>query len=225
MIGWFKKRRDPASYAFRDIGFHGDEHLLALVDDLVTRGGVDCFVETGTNVGSSLAYFAKRYPQVQALSCEPDAEAYRHAKKNTAGLANVELHNLGSHEFRGMLERRPEMFAKRCLFWLDAHGYGFEWPLRDEVRFVADKFQTAYMMIDDFRVPGLDCFGYDEYQGQVCSYEHIRDALGKRPHQLFYPSYRDRTSRHHPLIGWGLIVLGTDYVVPESLQALVGRAP
>jgi hypothetical protein len=226
MFGWLsrRKKRDEASYTFVNIGFHGDRHLLEFVDDLVTRERIECFIETGTNVGSTLVYLAKRYPHVQALSCEADAEASRRARRHAQGLANVEIHNLPSHDFLDLLTKRPEIFKKRCLFWLDAHGYGFEWPLREEVRFVAERFAVAYMMIDDFQVPGIDGFRYDEYQGQVCSYEHIHDMLGSRPHQLFLPTYTDRTSSHHPLTGWGLVVMGAEYSVPETLRSRVGRA-
>ena len=224
MFGIFRRKRDAKYSEFRDVGFHGDRHLLALVDDLVTRHGIECFVETGTNVGSSLVYFAKRFPHVRALSCEPDAEACRRAKEHASGLANVEIHNLASERFLKVLAGTPGLFEKRCLFWLDAHGHGFRWPLRDEVRFIAERFASAFVMIDDFKVPGLDAFRYDEYDGQVCSYEHIRDALGSRRHEIFQPRYTERTSTHHPLVGWGLIVLGAQYAVPPALQALVGRS-
>lgn len=225
MFGWFsrRKQRDEAAYAFLNCGFHGDRHLLEVVDDLVTRQRIECFIETGTNVGSTLVYLARRFPEVQSLSCEADAEASRRAREYARGLANVEIHNLRSHEFLGHLARRPELFRKRCLFWLDAHGYGFEWPLREEVRFVAEHFAVAYLMVDDFRVPGIDAFRYDEYQGQVCSYEYIREALGARAHQVFLPAYTDRTSAHHPLTGWGLVVMGSEYTLPETLRSRVIR--
>ena len=222
MFGLFSRKRDEASYQFQQVGFHGDHYLLALVDDLVTRERIECFIETGTNVGSSLVYLAKRHPQLQALSCEQDAEACRRARGHARGLANVEIHKLASRDFLKLLAKRRGLFQKRCLFWLDAHGYGFKWPLRDEVRFIADNFAMAYVMIDDFKVPGLDCFRYDEYDGQLCSYEHIHESLGARPHQVFGPRYTDRTSRHHPLVGWGLIVMGAEYAVPPALQERVG---
>jgi hypothetical protein len=224
MIGsFFKKRRSEASYEFRNIGFHGDQHLLAVVEDIVVRERIEVFIETGTNVGSSLVYLASRYPNIEALSCELDGEAWRRARENARGLANVEIHHLSSVDFMRLLATREGLFRKRCLFWLDAHGYGFEWPLREEVRSVAENFETAFVMIDDFKVPGFDCFRYDEYKGQVCSYEFVRDSLGSRPHRVFGPRYTDRTSKHHPLVGWGLIVLGTEYGVPSALQALMDQ--
>jgi hypothetical protein len=226
MFGLFtkKQKRDEASYQFQEIGFHGDRYLLELVDDIVTREQIEYFIETGTNVGSSLIYLAKRHPQIHALSCEQDVEACRRARQYAAGLANVEIHNLPSKGFQKQLAKQPSLFEKRSLFWLDAHGYGFEWPLRDEIRFIADNFKIAYIMIDDFKVPGYDCFRYDEYNGQVCSYDYIRESLGARPHQVFGPRYTDRTSKHHPLVGWGLIVLGATYEVPAAFSDRMGPA-
>lgn len=225
MFDWFRKKdRNEASYKFQEIGFHGDHYLLSLVDDLIRREGIDCFIETGTNVGSTLAYVGCRYPDIQVLSCEPDREAYRRAKGHTKKLPNVEIHNLRSQEFLSLLAGKSELFDRKCLFWLDAHGYGFEWPLKEEVAFIVQHFRSAYVMVDDFKVPGLDCFRFDQYQDQVCSYEHIKDSLGARHHQLFYPAYLDRTSQHHPLIGWGLMVLGADYELPDNLVPLISKA-
>lgn len=222
MFRLFRKRRDEASYKFQEIGFHGDKYILSLVDDLIKRERIDCFIETGANVGSTLVYIAKRHPQLLVLSCEQDAEACRRARSHARGLKNVEIHHLASANFLKLLAKRSELFEKPCLFWLDAHGYGFRWPLRDEIRFIAANFATAYVMVDDFKVPGFDCFRYDEYDGQVCSYDYVRDALESRPHQVFGPRYTDRTSEHHPLVGWGLIVIGAEYTVPPPLQERVG---
>jgi hypothetical protein len=110
---------------------------------------------------------------------------------------------------------------KRVLFWLDAHGYGFEWPLRKEISFITTNFERAYILIDDFKVPGLDCFGFDEYDGQVCSFEYIKSALNPGlEYRLCYPNYKERTSAHHPLRGWGLLEFGhnEDLTLPASLR-------
>lgn len=224
MFQLFSKRRNEESYKFLEVGFHGDQYLLSLIDDLIKNEHIDCFIETGTNVGSTLAYVGNRYPGIQVLSCEPDREACQRARTHTAALPSVEVHNLRSQEFLSVLAGRPELFGKKCLFWLDAHGYGFEWPLKEEVAFIATHFKQAYVMVDDFKVPGLDCFRFDQYEDQVCSYDHIKAALGSRPHQVFYPTYMDRTSQHHPLIGWGLMVMGAEYAIPAPLAALMAQA-
>lgn len=203
------KNNIPSSrFTFFDIGFHGDQYLLDTVDGLTQT--IDTFIETGANVGSTLAYFARKYPRISCYSCEPDVEAFHQAQQNTANLANITLYNQTSQDFLSTLERQhPELVQKRILFWLDAHGYGFKWPLKAELAFITEKFPQALILIDDFKVPGREMFEYDQYEGQICSYEYVRDALNpSRSYTVYYPNYTEHTSRHHPLRGWGLIVFG-----------------
>lgn len=193
---------------FVDTGFHGDKYLLNLVDAIMKRSQV--FVETGSNVGSTLAYVAKRFPNVQCFSCEPDPTAFGQAQQNTAGCTNVSLYNEMSQAFmRRMVSMKEPALNGDVLFWLDAHDYGFEWPLREEIETITGNWDKAFVLIDDFLVPGLDCFGYDQYDGQVCSFDFIKGSLNKnRDYRLYYPAYTERTSTTHPLRGWGLIEFG-----------------
>lgn len=199
-----KRKLSPQQAA----GFHGDRHLLSLVDTIMQSAHV--FIETGTNVGSTATYMGCNYPDIRCFSCEPDSQAYQEAVKNIQGLSNVHVYNETSQAFLERLERDCDfLFEEPVLFWLDAHGYGFKWPLREEVSFITSKFRSAYILIDDFKVPGLDCFGYDSYDDQECSFEHIRTALGSgQKYTVFYPAYTEKTSTFHPLRGWGLIVFG-----------------
>lgn len=87
-------------------------------------------------------------------------------------------------------------------FWLDAHGAGYQWPLREEVRFVTETMpSSSAMMIDDFQIPGQPQFGYDKYRGQVCNLEFIRNSLAPRKYFLILPTYQERTSPLHGLRG------------------------
>jgi hypothetical protein len=211
-------------FQFLDIGFHGDEYLLHLVKSLANKSNV--FIETGSNVGSTLAYVAKNNPQIRCLSCEPDQAAFNQAKVNAGKYPNVALFNGMSQEFiKHLSEHEPEIFSKQCIFWLDAHGYGFEWPLERELEFITENFSSAYVLIDDFKVPGRDHFGYDQYKDQICSYDFVKDALNPcKSYQLYYPTYQDKTSKHHPLRGWGLLVFGhDDFIIPEQLADKIER--
>ncbi len=207
-------------FTFFDTGFHGDKHLLELVDVLAQN--VDGFVETGANVGSTLVYFARKYPQISCFSCEPDMEAFRHARQNAAGCSNITLYNQTSQDFLLTLqERHPSIFQKRVLFWLDAHGYGFAWPLKEELAFITQNFPQALILVDDFKVPGKDMFGFDAYEGQVCSYDYVKDSLNPaHSYRVYYPNYTERTSEHHSLRGWGLIVYGGESMIeiPATLS-------
>lgn len=224
MFNFFKKSKRQVS-SFLNLGFHGDRYLLDVVDVIAQR--CESFVETGTNVGSTLAYVAKRYPKIKCVSCEPDGPAFEEASKNTAGLGNILLYNELSQDFIGRIDREmPELFERNTLFWLDAHGYGFKWPLKEELAFITGKFRKGFILIDDFKVPGLDCFKYDVYKDQVCSFEFIKDSL--KPgveYELFYPDYTEKTSPHHPLTGWGLIVFGQKgFSFPQEVAGKVKKA-
>ncbi len=205
---------------FFNVGFHGDKYLLDLVD--CTLRDAEVFIETGANVGSTVAYVAQKYRHIVCLSCEPDPSAYSELHRAVAGMQNVQVHNESSQEFMGRIRREmTHLFTKRCVFWLDAHGFGYPWPLREEVAFFTGSFSSGSILVDDFRVPGMDQFRFDSYDGQVCSYEYIEGSLSpEKQYRIVYPSYTDRTSNHHPLCGWVLIAYGVaaNLVINPSLQ-------
>lgn len=198
-------------------GFHGDKYLQKVADVLLER--CDYFIETGTNVGSTLAYVARNHPDVACLSCEPHKDSYDEAKKNTSQYHNVTIFNKTSQEFIKTIQNM-NLTDEKVLFWLDAHGYGFKWPLKEEIEYITHNFKKAYILIDDFMVPGRDMFKWDEYQDQECSFEYIKGVINSECKiSLFYPSYTEKTSTFHPLTGWGLIVYGyDDMIFPEELK-------
>ncbi|GAB4213290.1 MAG: hypothetical protein OHK0022_50210 [Roseiflexaceae bacterium] len=184
--------------------FRGDTFLLRTVQQLMRAGQISTFVETGAFYGITTAAMAQRYPQVRCYSCEINPAHYHHAAARVAGLANV---TLTEEDASALLARlAPEARTVPTLFWLDAHGYGFPWPLRKEIRIIAEQWEHAWVLIDDFLVPDRPWFGYDEYDGQVCSYAYIRDQLGTRPHRLWYPTYQPPVE--WPLRGWCVLALG-----------------
>ena len=208
---------------FQPTGFHGDRYLLTIVDFLLTK--TSTFVETGTNVGSTLSYVARKYPNIKCLSCEPDHVAFANALQNTKESSNVNIFNETSQKFLKRLSKfYPDIFIQNTMFWLDAHGYGFEWPLREEIYFITRSFSNGYILIDDFKIPEKENFGFDKYGDQECSFDYIRDAikLGLDYH-LYYPSYSETTSSFHSLRGWGLIDFGHSQVLnfPDSIKTKI----
>jgi hypothetical protein len=219
-----KKKKDERFHFF-DLGFHGDLYLISLVKLLLTQN--DYFIETGTNVGSTLAFVAKTFPNIQCLSCEPDINAFKQASENISNHKNIELYNNSSQEFMELIANQKNwLFDKKVLFWLDAHGYGFTWPLKDEIAFITNNFKNACILVDDFKVPHLDCFKWDKFEGQECSFDYIKDSIKEDLHfSLYYPSYTDVTSKHHPLTGWGLILFGQneEIQIPLDLTNKISR--
>lgn len=201
-------------------GFHGDLYLIAVIATAAHR----CrqFIETGTNVGNTIAYFAECFPAIPCYSCEPAKDAFNVAHRRTARFKNVTLVNQPSPEFLYRLEK--SMKSTATLFWLDAHGAGFSWPLQKEVAFITRVCRCACVLIDDFRVPGQPQFGFDRWDGQVCGFDYIKGNF--QPHKTYrltYPSYTEKTSTFHPLRGWILIEWGFETPLPLP-PTLVGKS-
>jgi hypothetical protein len=197
------------------LGFHGDAHLLALVSELMARAAA--FVETGTEVGSTARWVAATWPKLPVYSCELNREVFNLAHSATVGLSNVRLYNLASDEFLPRLYgEHPELAERPVLFWLDAHGVGFKWPLRFEVQFITSHQKSGAILIDDFEVPGQPQFRFDSYDGQVCNFEHIEPSLSReRSYRLVYPQYAEQTSPFHPLVGYAAILFGEQMPAPR----------
>ena len=225
-VRWKNILNAQQSFDFSPIGFHGDRYLMEMAGSCLLQ--VEQFIETGANVGSTFCYVAKQNTHLHAYSCEPGKEAFEHVRKNARPYNNTSLFNTSSIPMlKNLVQDDPDIVNRDTVFWLDAHGNGFQWPLREEVAFITSHFTCAYIFIDDFRVPGIDEFKWDEYGGQSCSFDYIKDAITPGlTYSLYYPTYREKTSLHHPLVGWGLIEFGHDWElkIPGSLHDKMRKA-
>jgi hypothetical protein len=214
----FKNERNLSP--FFKTGFHGDRYLTKIIFSCLKKS--EQFIETGCNVGSSLVYVLKNYPELKTYSCEPDKDAYEFAKKKIKGYKNAQLFKELSPDMLYRITKKDEkILEKTTVFWLVAHEYGYKWPLKDEIKFISENFKNGYIFIDDFKIPGKEMFNYSAYDNQICSFEYIKDAINQnKKYNLFYPSYTDKTSKHHPLIGWGLIYFGfeNEFELPNNLK-------
>jgi hypothetical protein len=187
-------------------GFRGDALLLYTVHNVVKQAGIQLFVETGAFYGTTVRHMARSYPPLTCYSCEPNRERYAGALQSTNGLSNC---HVTQEESPALLARlaQTDAIAQPTLFWLDAHGYGFDWPLRTEIQLITDYWQTAYIFIDDLHVPGQPWLDYDEYGGQECSIPYIQDVINPaRSVEIWYPNYPPQVVTW-PLRGWGVVVI------------------
>jgi len=215
----FKKKNRNFSKFF-DIGFHGDIYLGEII--LYCLLFSSQYIETGFNVGSSLLHAGKKTKNIKIFGCEPDKKAYM----SVLGRANSQKYILYNKTSRSMLDskdfKNSVSFDKDTVFWLDAHDYGYEWSLEYELEYILKNFKKGYIFIDDFMVPGNDLFKYYKHGSKECSYLEFKNILEKRDILYFYPKYKEKTSNHHPLIGWGLIEFGhQDFRFNEKLEKLV----
>ena len=212
----------PTRFTLLPEGFHCDKHLQKVAHILL--GEADIFIETGTNVGSTLQYVARSYPEVSCFSCEPDAGAFAQAQTNTRGQSNVRIFQEAAVTFlQRLTEQQPDCRKQRAVFWLDAHCYGHGWPLLTEVNFIAAQFEQTWILIDDCEVPGRPDFAFHDFPGENCSINTIMRALpSQQNYRLWQPSYREHTSPYHPLTGWCLLALGKSL---ESADHLLAKVP
>lgn len=200
-------------------GFRGDQVLIKMVDEIIHQADIRSFVETGSFYGVTTRHMAESYPHIACYSCEPDSFRYKQAWLATAELSNCLVTN---QESPALLDRllEEDQIHQPTLFWLDAHGYGFNWPLRSELELIVQHWDVPYILIDDFEVPGCAEFGYDVYESQSCSYAYIGDIVALRAGvRIWYPTY-DPKIVDWPAQGWCLItfdsVLDLDSFVVEG---------
>ena len=184
-------------------GFHGDINLINLIMRLAKSREV--FIETGTFFGHTSFFVGKNLPNLTCYTCEINFDHFLISKNILDGLDNVKIFNSDSIIFLKKIISDPNILNKKCLFWLDAHGYGFDWPLKKEIEIITKNFKNYYIFIDDFKVPGLEKkFHYDKYKSQECSYEYIKDNIFG-DHYIYFPNYNIGTSYFEPPTGWCLI--------------------
>lgn len=214
------KQRSASEAAPGELGFHGDLHYRALADSVLEQS--EFFIETGSFMGDTTFYVGSKFPNVSVVSCEPDTDRFNQALNATTSLENVKIHNLTSQELIELLsQQNSHWYSKLGCFFLDAHGYGFEWPLKQEIAFISECFERSFILIDDFLVPGYPNFGYDIFDPHVCSHDYIVDSFAKtKSWRLFYPKYWKRTSRYRPLRGWGLYLIGQidGFSIPDEIK-------
>ena len=194
----------------QDQGFHGDRYLIALFEAL--SGSVENFVETGSEAGTTICYVATNYPNINVFSCEADPAIYEVVLHNLKGHPNVSLACERSPDFLYRLHQQvPSLSSSLSVYFLDAHGYGFRWPLKQEVRFLTNTLEKGIILVDDMKVPDHPEFGYDRYDYQECSLEFLGSSIARgKTYTVCFPDYTEHTSSYHPLRGYGVIAFGDE---------------
>jgi len=226
LFNLFNKKEDKRIiYPTFSKGFHGDDFLIQFTNEFLK----DCkyFVETGSAEATTLSFVNKNHPHLLLISCEPDKIVYAHAKKQIDGMTNIDLRNELSPDFIYKLTaEKPDLVNEKVFFWLDAHGYGFKWPLLDEVDYILNNYSQTFIFIDDFKVPDQPQFGFDVYEEQECSLEYLHSALKKHSDlKIYFPRYTERTSEYHPLRGWVLITKSAHPVLENLPKDIFQYSP
>jgi predicted O-methyltransferase YrrM len=154
--------------------------------EINSRIEFDNFVETGTYLGMTTRFFSEtaRAHGARVYSCELNEGYFSIATRVLRDLTNVHLHRGDSAEFIRWLSDKISDAVN--FVYLDAHWYNYL-PLQDELSVVLS-WKNTVVMIDDFRVPFDDDFGWDKYdEVREISMKYIEGSIGNKP--VYFPSY------------------------------------
>ncbi len=144
------------------------------------------YVETGTFLGMTTHFLARmaRTRGAHVHSCELNDRFFTIASRTVGDLGNVHLQHGDSVDFLRSLS--PRLAAAANFVYLDAHWYDYL-PLKDEL-LILREWPSTIVMIDDFKVPADQRFGWDKYddEREICL-EHIDGSFGDNP--VHFPSY------------------------------------
>ena len=197
--------------------FNGQRERAALFESIATKCSPVVIVETGTYLGNTTEYFAAT--QLPIYSVEADRRAYGFAKTRLWRRRNVHLKRGDSREalqawFDGPLHNHS---YGPVLFYLDAH-WGTHLPLYQELVIIFDHCSNAIVMIDDFRVPFDDGYGYDDYGvGKALVPQYIEPLVRSFDLRAFYPSTPSYVETGHRR---GCVVLVRDASLIRNIESL-----
>lgn len=159
--------------------FNGQEHRKRIFGEILRTIHFDAVVETGTWLGNTTAYMC-RVSQLPVFSCEIDQLFFRCARRRLSKESGISLRNCDSTELLRALTQTP-LARKTLFFYLDAHWYS-NLPIRQELKIVASVWSDFVVMIDDFKVPWDEGYGFDTYAGRPLDTAMIDDLV--RIHEL-----------------------------------------
>ncbi len=178
--------REVASAEF--IGFNSSFIRSCIVFEILRSFRVGSFIETGTFRGET-SFLVAAQTDLLICTCELDPRRYSFAKKVFDGFDDrVQLVLDNSPRF--LQSVLADQNIEQPFIYLDAHWFEVL-PLREELESIrlSDR-EDFIIMIDDFRVPRDDGFGFDKYGEISLEWSYIADVVMKfQKVAVFYPSY------------------------------------
>lgn len=162
-----------AGYPF--LGFNGQILRTKYLMSIFAAAGCTGFLETGTYYGGT-SLLARELFDTEVNTAEVVRKYMLHAMIR-AKLARLDCIHFHFGDSRAMLDRWlcTGVGGHLPMIYLDAHWYN-DLPLADELA-IAVRQGNCLVVIDDFRVPDNDDFGYDSYHGKAIELESVAPHL------------------------------------------------
>jgi predicted O-methyltransferase YrrM len=172
--------------------FNGQTQRRKLVERLFQSCHFELFIETGTFIGLTSSYVARKFPVINIITCELNPWNYRIAHNNLSHLPNIEIKLDNSVQtIANYISGRD--CKKITFFYLDAH-WGIDNPLKKELDLIFTHFDKYVILIDDFEVKGQPDYGWDKgfTSEDDNRFENIRSLVQKFDAAVFFPSVLPR---------------------------------
>ncbi len=166
--------------------FNNQSGRQQIFKDLLHEVPFQCIVETGTFRGTTTEYLQEQ-SGLPVYTVEIQPRKYGFAKARFFFNKMVQVSWGDSRGFLQALARQDIDPGAPVFFYLDAH-WGADLPLNEELDIVFERWPGAIVMVDDFRVPDDDGYGYDDYgDGKILEPEYLTRARHGNLAQ-FYPA-------------------------------------
>ncbi|MDQ7787553.1 MAG: glycosyltransferase [Thermodesulfovibrionales bacterium] len=208
-------KQSPIEHAF-----HRDIYFQAFFDWIIRIFSPSHIVETGTFLGWTTEFIALNYPHTMIWTTDSNKQFHEISKVRLARYSNIKQILKSSDVF--LSEWLPKLNQEdKCIFFLDAHWENY-WPLPQEIQLISDSQCQAIIIVDDFKVPGHNEYGYDDYgAGKVCDLSAVLPYLN--PHNTYHallPNYSDfaniRIAEH--LRGRLILFQNADNLFPSAIN-------
>ena len=189
LLGAIEYYRYPDSRESWGGPFNGQKVRQRIFLELIEKINFSAIAETGTYRGTTTEFMhnSSGLP-VYTVELHPRNFGYVRCRFFLRR-SIVPFHDDSRSFLRRLVKNRP-FIEKRTFFYLDAHG-GEDLPLREEIQFIFENCPQAVVMVDDFKVPGDEAYGFDDYgNGKVLSLEYLKPLADKLQIAAFFPSVR-----------------------------------
>ena len=199
-----------------DAAFNGLAGRKRVYEELLKKCRFYCIIETGTHVGETTGDLSVT-SKLPVYSAEINPKMSSLARMRLKGIPGIHLFQSDSREFIKGLSTNEDMVKNEVFFYLDAH-WRKDCPLVEEIEQIASRWEKFVIMVDDFRVPGDDGYGYDRYSAfKDMDMSLIRPAMRKHGLCAFFPAIPSAEESVQPKPR-GFVILTRDNDYAESLE-------
>jgi hypothetical protein len=181
----FGQLAESPCYEDGESSLNGQRARRRIVMEVLEKTRPEFVVETGTFLGNTTGWFATS-GNVTVYSCEISRPLHYVAKQRLRKFPNVMLSLCDSRTLLTSL-KDAGVCRNVTFFYLDAHWL-VDLPLLDEIEIIASSWPDFVILIDDFKVPDDDGYGYDRYGKATLNYSYISDIVQKYAIDVYFPT-------------------------------------